>query len=274
MSKNIGILSDIHVDINYSDDRDRVTPAICDFIDGNGIDIFITAGDISGDFRITLDVIERIEAKTGKPCYFTPGNHDLWNEKTGNYSTWDAYNALKTHPSNLANGPVRLDDRWVILGDVGWYNYSFGNSRFSHGDYESKSYNERVWQDSLYAKWDRPTIEMHDWFLKKIEDDLDKTGDSSVIIVTHMLPIPYFTVPTPHETWDYFNAFLGSRELGSLIERFPNIKYSICGHVHYRKEIKQGNTTYICNCLGYNTEWADTDDPMVEIPNAMKIITI
>ena len=92
--------------------------------------------------------------------------------------------------------------------------------------------------------------------------------------VTHMLPIREFTVPVPNETWDYFNAFLGSSALGDLLLGYPDVKYSVCGHVHYRKEVEKEGRRFLCQCLGYSTEWQGTDDPFVEVPRSMKVLTI
>ena len=89
----IGILSDIHVDINF-DGEDRVTPAVCDTIRNLGLDLFITAGDISSDYELTLATVERIEKDSGRDCLFVSGNHDLWNEN---------------HPGITAIGNLRRD---------------------------------------------------------------------------------------------------------------------------------------------------------------------
>jgi len=50
------------------------------------------------------------------------------------------------------------------------------------------------------------------------------------------------------------------------------VKYSISGHVHYRKQIRIQNTDFLCNCLGYRSEWVDNDDAAVEVHRAMKVI--
>jgi len=270
---NIGLLSDIHVDINY-DGSDRVTPAICDTIKNLDIDLFITAGDISSDHRLTLETVDRIEKGSGRDCLFVSGNHDLWNEKHPGTTTSENYFAMAAHPHNLASGPVKLKDGWSAAGDTCWYDYSFGSSSiFSFEDFQRRSHDERVWQDSIMTDWGRADKETHDWFLGRLEESItDAEGD--IIAVTHMLPVEDFTVPVPDPTWDYFNAFLGSRSLGELLLRHSRVKYSVCGHVHYRKQVIRDGINFICQCLGYNTEWVDTDDPFVEVPKCMKIITI
>jgi len=272
----IGILSDIHVDINYYDgDVDRITPAVCDTILNNDIDVFITAGDISSDHEITLDVIQRIEKDTGRSCLFVPGNHDLWNEKHPGTSAMETYSAMIEHPHNLAKGPVKLKDGWSAAGDTCWYDYSFGSfDLFSFNDFQRRSHNDRVWQDSIKAVWNKTDKETHDWFLRRLDASLEKTGSDKLVAVTHMLPIEEFTVPVPNDTWDYFNAFLGSRSLGDMLMVNDRVKYSVCGHVHYRKEVVKKDKTFYCQCLGYRTEWQDNDDPFIETTRSMKVITI
>ena len=272
----IGLLSDIHVDINLeADGADRTTPAICDAIMNNNLDLFITAGDISSDFELTLDVISRIEKATGRDCLFVSGNHDLWNENHPGTTAMDNYNVMMKHPHNLSNGPLKLKDGWSAAGETCWYDYSFGTAElFSFDDFERRSHNGRVWQDSIKASWNRPDKETHDWFLKRLEASIGETGSDEIVAVTHMLPIEEFTVPVPHETWDYFNAFLGSRSLGELLSGEERVRYSICGHVHYRKEIQKDETVYLCQCFGYRTEWRDNDDPFIEAAKSMKVIEI
>lgn len=272
----IGLLSDIHVDINYSEDgSDKTTPAICDAVLNNDLDLFISAGDISSDHELTLDVIRRIEKATGRDCLFISGNHDLWNEKHPGTTAMENYTAMMAHPYNLSGGPIRLKNGWSAAGDTCWYDYSFGTKElFSFDDFERRSYNGRVWQDSIKTVWNRPDKETHDWFLKRLESSIEKTGSDNIIAVTHMLPIEEFTVPVPHPAWDYFNAFLGSRSLGELLSSEPRVRYSVSGHVHYRREVTKGDTCYICQCLGYHTEWRDNDDPFIEAAKSMKVIEI
>ena len=270
----IGILSDIHVDIN-SLPEDRVTPAICSAIRNNSLDLFITAGDLSSDWQLSLETVERIEKDSGRSCLFVPGNHDLWNEKHPDMTAPEIFDRLAEHPGNLSNGPVRLKTGWSAAGQTCWYDYSFGSGNlFSYDDFEKREHNGRVWQDSIKAVWNRPDSETHEWFLDRLKEDIRKAGDDSLVAVSHMLPIEEFTVPVPDRTWDYFNAFLGSRALGELIADSTNIRYSISGHVHYRREIRKEGCLYICSCLGYSTEWAAGRDPLAEVEKSIRIISI
>ena len=88
-----------------------------------------------------------------------------------------------------------------------------------------------------------------------------------------MLPLIDFTVQPPDKMWRYLNAFLGSRQYGELALKYA-VRYSISGHVHYRRQVKYKNTTFICSCLNYAGQWVDNEDPVVEVKRALKTIDI
>lgn len=272
----IGFLSDIHVDLNGDEQgRDVVTGPLCEIIIRRGVDCYICAGDIASDYSITLRVVDELEQKTGVPCYFLPGNHDLWNESHPKKNAWEIYERLKEHPRNIANGPVSIGGEWCIAGETGWYDYSFGSSRFSYDDFEQKTYGERVWQDSIKAVWNgKTTIEMHRYFLEELGRHIGDAKRDKIIAVTHVLPVQEFCVPMPHAEWDYFNAFLGSGEYGDLFLSNPRIKFSISGHVHHRQKMKKNQIEFFCNCLGYRYEWFENDDAGIEIEKSFQVIEI
>ena len=68
------------------------------------------------------------------------------------------------------------------------------------------------------------------------------------------------------------NAFLGSAQYGELALEH-DVRYAICGHIHYRKQTRINNTEFICNCLNYSDQWIK-DDPAEEIAHVMKVIEI
>jgi putative phosphoesterase len=269
----IGILSDIHVDLNNSG-RDGVTAALCQTIETENIDLFICAGDVADDFECTIQTLEFIRTRTGHRCLFVPGNHDIWVEYHRGMSSQQIYEALQELPDNLCSQPIPLKEDWIVIGDLGWYDYSFGGAEYSKEDFDRMRFGDRVWQDGIKAVWNRDTVEQHRYFHDKLKKQLEEHTDRRIIFITHVLPIIDFTVLNPNETWNYLNAFLGSEEYGDLVVQHSNVKYCISGHVHYRKKKRMGETEYICNCLGYIDEWKTGNDPLVEVPAAMRTITI
>jgi putative phosphoesterase len=269
----IGILSDIHVDLNNTG-TDDVTSAVCQTIETENIDLFICAGDVADDYRRTMQTIEEIRTRTGRRCLFVPGNHDIWVEYHPKMNSRQIYEALGDLPDNLSTIPVPLTDDWIVIGDLGWYDYSFGSAEYTKEDFDRMRFGERIWQDGIKAIWNRGTVEQHRHFYDKLKRQLEAHTDKRIIFVTHVLPINDFTVHNRNAMWDYLNAFLGSPEYGDLVGRHSNVKYAISGHVHYRKKKRIGETEYICNCLGYIDEWKTGTDPFVEVPAAMTTITI
>ena len=268
----IGILSDIHVDLEHDDPR-RVLDPLADEILRRQVDLMIIAGDVANDYRLTLESLARIEHRSGVRCLFVPGNHDIWNEKHPDQDAWRIYEALKAFPGNLANGAVTLDNDWVVIGDLGWYDYSFGSRRYSEEEFDRMQIGSRLWQDKIKAIWQAPTLEMHRYFRAKLQKQLEAHRGRDIILVTHVLPVRDFAVFDLGPMWEYLNAFLGSRQYGELALEF-GVAYSISGHVHYRREVRHEGTTFICNCLNYLSQWQGNRDPAVEIARAFKAIEI
>jgi putative phosphoesterase len=268
----IGILSDIHVDLNGGR---TVIEALLAAMRRRGVETMVVAGDVSNDYRLTLETLDRLQDSSGIPVLFVPGNHDIWNEAHPDITAWQAYEALEQFPGNLTNGPREIADNWTIIGDLGWYDYAFGGSRYSQEDFDRMQFGERIWQDRIKAIWDRHTLEVHRIFYEKLDKQLSKavasassdSGSPKIVLVTHALPRREFTVQRPDPEWIYLNAFLGSSEYGELALKY-GVRYSICGHVHYRKQVTVDGTRFICNCLGYAEEWKWSPDPQIEIDRA------
>ena len=142
----------------------------------------------------------------------------------------------------------------VVIGDVGWYDYSFGSGRYSFEEFEKMSLAGRTWQDSLRNAWTRDNLGRTQWMLSRLEARMAAYPGKKLVLVTHMLPIKEFTVPQEMGNWSYFNAFLGTRRLGELYRRYP-VEVAICGHVHYRKTLEKDGITWLCRCLNYHSEW-------------------
>lgn len=267
----IGILSDLHVDINH-EAGNPVVQGLKAVMRAKNIDKMIIAGDMASDYELTLTSLMDIEAATGIECLFVPGNHDIWNRKHPSMTSWETYERLKRFHRNLANGPYYLNDDWVVIGDMGWYDYAFGSSDFTIEQFDYMKIDDRLWQDKVMAIWDRPTRAMHDYFYEKLEAQLKEYHQQHIILVIHVIPIQQFTVQNPDRIWSYLNAFLGSPQYGTLALKY-NVRYIICGHVHYRRKVRISNSEFICNCLNYSHQWIN-NDAADEIAQALRCIDI
>lgn len=256
----IGVLSDLHIDGNALalQEATSFVDLIANMVHKEQVDHLLIAGDISNDYVQSLNFLTELEQAARCKVLFVPGNHDYWSKINGEERTQKIYEAFKQDCTSILEKPYLLNDEWAIVGNTGWYDYSFGSSEFSTDDFNRMSYLERTWQDKLYVHWGRTNQDMHQWFYNKIEQDLQAVGNRKIILITHMVTHPEFIVPMPNEMFAYFNAFIGSSMYEQLIEKYP-INYSIMGHIHYRKRMMISQTEYICACLGNKNEWKTTD---------------
>jgi putative phosphoesterase len=277
----IGLISDIHVDLNRIEGKDLVTGLLAREAARRSLDILLVAGDISSDYALTLRTIAALEAQSGVRVLFVPGNHDIWNENYPGRTAWESYNALLEHPGNLARGAVALGAGWTAVGDLGWYDFAYGDPSFSQADFQRMKYGERTWQDLVKSIWDRPTLDMHRHFMDRLDAQLGKaavvgatdSGTRKLLFVTHVVQIREFTVQNPGPEWKYFNAFLGSPDYGDLARRH-GAELAVCGHVHYRRQALSGGTRFVCPCLGYAKEWPLPLDPARQIAETLQVFDL
>ncbi len=271
----IGIISDIHVDINQDYDvlktLDRVAKE-------EHCELVLIAGDIHNNAYQSIESIAALNSFGNVSYRYVPGNHDLWNDHIDLKSTDKIYTLFLQDPNCLCEKPMELGD-WVIIGDVGWYDYSFGNQeKYTFDDFEKMQMDGRTWQDKIKNCWTSDNHGRTEKSLKILEETFSRYPDKKKIVVTHMLPIPEFCVPEKKldeqkPDWSYFNAFLGSRQYETLYQRY-DVKYAICGHVHYRKNVLKNNTQYLCRCLNYCTEWQGEKEIEFQIRKALDYIEI
>jgi putative phosphoesterase len=267
----VAMISDIHVDVNRDYD---IVGALVSSLAKKKANLLLLAGDISSNAEKTLETVCSIEEKSKVQVLFVAGNHDLWSDDFGKNPTDEIYARLCADTHCLSNHPLVLKDT-VIIGDVGWYDYSFGSARFSKEEFSLMERNGRVWQDFLKNQWTRDNLETSDFFLKRLEKQMQSHADKKFFVVSHMVPVPELRVVNSQGDWDYFNAFLGSIALGDLYRRYP-VRHALFGHVHYRRSFEASSIGWHCRCLNYHNEWRLEDGSTCEqqVDNAMECIDI
>lgn len=265
----IGAISDIHLDVN---EGYPVIEAICNRIREEQLDVLLVAGDISNSCRTSIPSLDRLNEEAGIPVYFVPGNHDMWDQEEEFGDARKIYEKYASRSDCLCGKITKLNEECVVIGNIGWYDYSFGASDYSEEEFLKKAHNGRVWQDSIMVKWHQSDKDFHMKILQDLEEKIQSCEGKKIIVVTHMVGIPELKVPTERPDWDYFNAFLGSEEYGELFEKYK-VDYSIMGHVHYRKALQKNGVDYRCVCLNYHTEWK-SGDLAKEVGEAMQVIEV
>ena len=263
----IGIISDIHLDIN---EEYEVLEILCDTLQKENCNGLILAGDISNTGVSTLKWLDKIRNKLGMPFWFVPGNHDMWDPEGKFKDTWQLYEEFRQQEGCLCGKAVDAKEAGILTGSVGWYDYSFGSEPYTVEDFNRKTFNERVWQDSRFVHWNEDDRKVCQMMLDEMKPAIEANQGKKITAVTHMLSTKEFCVPLPNANWDYFNAFLGSKIYGEYFEKH-GVDCSIMGHVHYRHHIEKNGVKYKCACLGYHNEWP-TDNVAKEIADSLQYL--
>ena len=302
-TKRTLVISDIHTDVNGAY---PVVEELAAYAVKEQAECLLIAGDICENVYAVMDTVRKLKKDTGAEVYYVPGNHDMWRSGQIRLNTDEIYELFCQDENCLCGKQVRVGEH-IIVGDIGWYDYSFGDKEFRKEEFDRLEQDARVWQDKYYNGWTKDNIGKNKWFLARIEDRLQaaakelagadaenaaagsadagneeagnaggsaKKDERRIVAMTHMIPHRAYTVPTnDRPMWKYFNAFLGSEELGKLYRRYP-VGYALCGHVHYRHDFAEGKIQYMCRCLNYASEWWGEKDVRTQIKQAAALIEL
>lgn len=264
----IAIISDIHLDVNKNF---PVLLTLVDLCNEKKIDRLVVAGDISNDYKDIFYLIDVFKRKTQTNMHFVPGNHDLYT--SGGKDSNTIYRELCRLNECLVAYPVDLGD-WVLVGEAGWYDYSFKDKCFSTEQIQKKFYMGRVLADKKYFEWGMRDEEINDFFLKNLEKQMKQFQDKRIISVTHSVPYKKFvTYKASDSVWNYFCAFMGSEKIGELYDRYK-VEVAIFGHTHVFHNETHKTTLCLCRPLGYHWEWKYTVDAKRQIEEALYVLEL
>lgn len=258
----IGTISDLHIDRNnaYLNKGESFEDALSDLLRERQVDLLLIAGDVSNHYLETDIFLKKTADLSGIPILFVPGNHDYWAKDHEQKDTHEVDAYFRKQDYSLVDKPYIINDEWAVVGTPGWYDYGYGNHKvYSIEKFEKKQYSFATWNDKHYVDWGMSDQEVSRLMLEQITDNLKSVGNRQVILMTHVATHPEFVIPLPHRVYDYANAFLGAKSYEQLYDTFPNIMYSIMGHVHLRKSIIDDRRTYITACLGNFRHWKNKD---------------
>ncbi|MBB1098888.1 metallophosphoesterase [Limosilactobacillus sp. WF-MT5-A] len=259
----IAVSSDLHLDLNHVNVAEFVSQQ-AHYLTRQGIDHYFFVGDAFNDFEQTRAYFAELQSQlpTTKVHYLA-GNHDMLKGVT--------YEQLENLDDDLYfhNRSIDIPEtNWRIIGNNGWYDYSFST-------YESKAAEVTRWKRAYWV--DRLIIQpMNDpermvIVLHEVERALKQARleNKRVIFMTHFAPIrealshPLIKSARRQRMWEMTTAMLGSKYLGALLARFPEVKKVFYGHLHYvRPLITVENIEYHNQAVGVKRksggEWKGT----------------
>lgn len=248
----IASVSDLHVD--FSENR-RALVGLATHIHAGSPDLVVVAGDVShvdDDIRRVLRTFKVVAPEVA----YIPGNHDLWTvredlAKDPEHDTWLRYReGLKVLTEAegchyLPAGPLELG-RVGVAGTTGWYDASLLRPQL-RGELDdealgAKKLGNAMWADSKYTLFrdesgavmsDAAVARQMELELEAQLEDLDHNPDiEDVVAVTHVLGFREALGPPKGMPWDYFDAFMGTTELGRVVRRGKKVRAAVYGHTH------------------------------------------
>lgn len=252
----LAIMSDLHVDINklFTAEINQLITVL----QSKEVTHLHLAGDTANTINKLLETINHIES-ANIPVTFNFGNHEL--------PDLSSPNEMEEYPDErfLNLEALSLNKDLVLLGVNGWYDYSFALET-DHKKIEASK--NLFWYDRLIERG-ASDPEIMTAILKKLEEKLItlKDNNKKVILATHFVPRKEFIHYHigEYERWNQINPFLGSSEMGALVDKFNNIQHVVFGHTHRQFEKKRINATdYSAKPFGYFYEWQLTKEFMLE----------
>lgn len=251
----VGFIADLHIDRNFELSPIDYLEALVKLIKEKKLTMLIIGGDISNHFTTTIEFAENLQDRAEIPVYFIPGNHDFWEMDESQKNTKKIYQIYKDHPQSLIESPLKVNQNFTIVGHPAWYNYAvYDKNQFSVPELEQGKYRWSYWQDKVHLDWEMSDQEVSKRFADIIENDIKHVSTDQIILQTHIVTIPEFTMPMPHRVFDFFNAYMATDDLKDFHKEY-NITHEIMGHIHFRGEIDRDHTRFITNSLGYRKEW-------------------
>jgi putative phosphoesterase len=269
----IGFISDLHIDRNHKVSAKEYLTMLRDIIVAKNLETLVIGGDISNHYTTTFKFVEELQKQAKIPVYFIPGNHDFWEEKEARKNTRKIYEHYQKHPQSLVESPLQLNEDYTLVGHPGWYNHAvYDKEQFSSEDVEHGKFRWAYWQDKLRMDWEMSDQDVSKRFANIIEKDLEEVTTENIILQTHVVTVPEFTMPMPHRIFDFFNAYMATNDLKHVHKEFP-ITHQFMGHVHFREKIIRDRTEFITNSLGYRREWW-SEDLAKEVQRSLVILTL
>lgn len=293
MVVRIASVSDLHVD--HRENREALVPIASAIHEGQA-DLVIVAGDVSHlDEHIAMTL--RAFRVAAPEVAYLPGNHDLWfaRKDAADDPEADSWRRYREDLRRLVEGegghylpagPFRSGGV-AVVGETGWYDHTLlrpdirerlDPEALVHGKVAGMQ-----WMDERFAVFrdadgkrmapDVVAREMEASLAAQLEPLEDDSGVEHVVVATHVLAFPEALGAPRGFPWDAFDAFMGSRGLGTVIKKSKKVRAHIYGHTHRPGRFRVDSIEAYGTPLGYPRERKGVD-PQVLPERAIGWLTL
>ncbi len=272
----IASVSDIHLD--YKANREVFTK-MARHIGARRADAVLVVGDVSHLDQLIVRAIGILAGEAEHVAY-VPGNHDLWVDRPGEdlrndlgFNTWQRHDEDLKAMVESAGGyylpaePLRLGDV-AIAGSCGWYDHSFLEPEFREQIPEAalreQAFDGMQWGDRTRTAFRdaEGRLMSNPEVARRMEIALDAQLGSlerdptveRVVCATHHQQYESTVRRVGTLPWEFFNAFMGSRRMGEVIDKYFKVRHAIYGHTHALGDYRVGSRRVFGTPLGYPRE--------------------
>jgi len=228
-------------------------------------DILVLVGDMGNGPR---DVDRALASFASLPArkLFVPGNHDVWlfpdlaasdsgalyRELLPRLCRRHGFHPLWVEP--LVVGTV------AFVGSLGWYDRSFCDPQLGapHQAYRRGEWRGVEWMDRRYVRWVRPgrqgegmaDEEVASQMARELDDQIASVKGKARTVVAVVHTCPWEEVLPRSDPPDFYDGFMGSRLLGRVLEKHPEVRLCLGGHKHVGGDWKVGRCVLHRRVLG------------------------
>lgn len=252
----IGLASDIHTEISGQ----RTLELPCE------VDLLLLAGDIGKGVQ-SIEYCRQFLDKA-KNVVIIFGNHDYWRgssiQKTINQAREYAKKESQIH--FLENDMIEIDGV-NIIGSTCWTNFSYGvDSMYLNmldAENNMNDYRFIKWQTGNHYRRIRAddVLKLNHESKNFIFESLSKVDRMKSIVMTHHAPTQFSI--HPQYLGDSLNHCYANMWGNDIAYNGP--KLWVHGHIHMHSEYVIGETTILCNPIGYPGQYEDTQIKIFEM---------
>lgn len=272
-------------DLHYNHARSKpLAERLIDDMNVAGGDVLVVVGDTSVADGDDLEKCLSCFRFNG-PKLFVAGNHELWTRGPDSHRIFieELPRRVRELGWHWLEGDAWQAEDLAIVGSVGWYDFSFAaealgiprrfyEAKMSPGaaDYvhdprgllndtsDISPHGREVvarWNDGKFVKLHRSDEQFLAERLTELRRQLERVASASTVLAAiHHLPFAEL-LPPPHSAqWDFAKAYLGSGQIGQLLQSYSNVKHVYCGHSHYGCQATVGQIDAVNIGSGYRAK--------------------